>query len=139
MKKCTKCQEDKELGSFYKDKAFRDGRRSQCKTCDAKRRIGNSSVKNYHLKRDYGIDLAQYQLMQSEHNSCCAICGLSENDLGYSLCVDHNHVSGAVRGLLCKPCNLVVGNSQENKSTLLKTIEYLDRHEKSKQSGNRSD
>lgn len=139
MKKCSKCSEIKDLLSFYKDKGFKDGRRSQCKTCDNKRRIGNPSVKNYHLKRDYGIDLTQYQTMKSEHNSCCAICGSSEIELGYSLCVDHNHTSNEVRGLLCKPCNLVVGNSRENESILLKAIEYLKQYETGKQSGNRSD
>lgn len=139
MKKCTKCSETKELKYFYKDKAFKDGHRAQCKSCDNKRRLGNPSVKNYDLKRQYGITLSDYETMKTEHNSCCAICGLSEDRLGYSLCVDHNHTSLEVRGLLCKGCNLVVGNAREDKTILLKAIEYLEEYETSKQSGSRSD
>lgn len=138
MKKCTKCSEIKEPNQFYKDKAFKDGHRSCCKSCDNKRRIGNPAVKNYHLKKDYGITLTDYETMKTEHNSCCAICGLSEDRLGYKLCVDHNHTSKEVRGLLCKQCNLVVGNARENKEILLKTIEYLEVYETNKQSGSRS-
>lgn len=139
MKHCSKCSEQKELSQFYKDKAFKDGVRACCKACDGKRRVGNKSVRNYDLKRLYGITLADYDAMVTAHNSQCSICGLSESTLGYSLCVDHNHTSKEVRGLLCKPCNLVVGNAKEDKTILLKAVGYLELYEKSKSSGNKSD
>lgn len=139
MKKCSKCFQTKELGLFHKDGAFKDGRRACCKSCDNARRVGSLSVKNYDLKRLYGITLADYELMKSTHNSCCAICGLSEDTLGYSLCVDHNHASKEVRGLLCKPCNLVVGNAREDKTVLLNAIEYLSHYEKNKSSRRKPD
>ena len=58
-------------------------------------------------------------------NAECAICrrGLPELDNG--LKVDHNHVTGAVRMLLCHECNTALGLSKENVVTLSRMIEYL--------------
>lgn len=131
MKKCSKCNISKNLDLFYKDKAFRDGRRSQCKECDGARRVGSLSVKRYDLKRQYGISLEQYNELASKQEHKCAICSIARSTLNYDLCVDHNHNTGEVRKLLCKPCNLLVGNSLENIEILNKTIEYLRLYEKS--------
>lgn len=133
-KTCTKCSETKELSLFYRDKAFKDGHRSQCKSCDniktRRNYLKNNKYKDADLKRRYGIDVNQYSQILNNQNNCCAICNKDKSEFSYALCVDHNHRTGKVRGLLCKPCNLIVGNCLENKEILEKSITYLEHYEK---------
>lgn len=131
MKQCTKCSETKELSLFYKDKAFKDGHRSQCKSCDNKRHRNSLSSRKWELRKKYDLTLSQYKTMLASQNTKCAICGALQFDLKYRLCVDHDHETGEVRQLLCKPCNLVIGNCKENVNILSKAIEYLRSYEKS--------
>lgn len=59
--------------------------------------------------------------MLESQGSVCAICGCLP-----PLCVDHNHVTGVVRGLLCRNCNLALGGFKDNPDSLRKAITYLE-------------
>lgn len=66
-------------------------------------------TKDYNLRHAYGITLEDYERMANEQDGVCAICGESQvpkknNGNGY-LHVDHDHLSGKIRGLLCHLCN----------------------------------
>lgn len=80
------------------------------------------------LKQKYGITVEQYESMFREQGGACAICG-GINLNGKRLFVDHNHETGAVRGLLCMNCNYLVGHGGDRKELLLRAAEYLDKHE----------
>lgn len=56
-------------------------------------------------KRIYGISNEDYQRMFMNQNGCCAICGKHQMQEKQALCVDHDHKTGKIRGLLCKRCN----------------------------------
>lgn len=43
-----------------------------------------------------------------------------------SACVDHDHETGRVRGLLCSHCNFMLGHAYDNKSILRQLMAYLD-------------
>ena len=59
-----------------------------------------------HLKRRYGLSLADYDKMYQQQIGGCAICTKrSLNSTGKRLAVDHNHRTNQVRGLLCSRCN----------------------------------
>jgi hypothetical protein len=73
--------------------------------------------------RNYGLTIEDYNTIISSQNNCCAMCKKEK-----PLCIDHHHVSGKVRGLLCRACNLVIGNVYENPAILLAGIEYLLRY-----------
>lgn len=68
--------------------------------------------KNAHLKRMYGITLEEYNQMKQEQNGKCAICSCEEkfkqNEKIKNLCVDHDHKTGEIRGLLCHRCNIAL-------------------------------
>jgi hypothetical protein len=61
------------------------------------------------LRRDYGITLEEYDAMLLAQNGCCYICKRHWSSFKKSLAVDHCHVSGKVRKLLCAKCNTAVG------------------------------
>lgn len=87
------------------------------------------SLKN-KFKRLYGITVEQFNARLSEQGGVCAICRRPESDLGSSgrlrpLSVDHDHVTGAVRGLLCNRCNGMLGYARDSVETLKGAIAYL--------------
>ena len=87
--------------------------------------------KNSDLKKNFGITLEDYQLMLDKQNGVCAICGQKEKRIHratgapMNLAVDHDHTTGAVRGLLCSPCNHGIGNFFESEVLLSRASEYL--------------
>jgi hypothetical protein len=94
------------------------------------------------LKRIYNITSVDYDKMLNEQNDRCAICGGTDTgmpNVDY-FCIDHDHsccstdktCGKCIRGLLCNVCNSLVGFSKENVGILLKTIEYLNTHNKNK-------
>lgn len=84
--------------------------------------------RNTMYKMRYGISLEDYEKMAKSQNNKCAICG-SEKDCGRGkLSVDHNHKTKKIRGLLCNPCNLMIGYARENIDNLLSAISYLSKH-----------
>ena len=78
----------------------------------------------YSLKK-YGIDHHQYTTMLTEQNYCCKICGTSIEDNSKRLAVDHCHVNGMVRSLLCHNCNVGLGNFKDDIDIMEKAISYL--------------
>jgi len=78
------------------------------------------------LKRLYNLNLNDYEKMLQEQKSCCAICSAKvEEERDKVLVVDHNHLTGNVRGLLCHKCNTGLGLFRDNEAYLLKAVEYL--------------
>ena len=95
------------------------------------RRRNPEQYKARYTKRNiekYGITVEQYHEMLKDQNSQCAICQKHSLDLNQRLCIDHDHRTGRIRGLLCRQCNLVIGNASEKIETLLQAIDYLRRN-----------
>lgn len=84
------------------------------------------SLRASHLKRKYGITLEDYDGMLVAQGGRCAICGEPEPD-GRSLHVDHDHDTGAVRGLLCFTCNAGIGMFDHDLRLLDAAADYLRR------------
>jgi len=105
--------------------------RNQYKREYYQRPYAKLSKKNQKLKRNYGITLEQYNQMFAEQKGLCAICGEKETTKNQyklrQLSVDHNHVTGQVRSLLCSNCNLLLGCAKDSKEILLKAILYLSK------------
>ena len=82
-----------------------------------------------YIKR-YGISTLEYIEIFIKQNGVCAICGNPETKtlLGIitNLSVDHDHITGDVRGLLCYRCNTGIGKLRDNSDLLRKAADYLD-------------
>ena len=74
----------------------------------------------------YGLSPAGYEAMLAEHGYTCAICSRPHTDT-HRLHVDHDHVTGAIRGLLCRHCNWVLGLVHDDADLLRSAIAYLSR------------
>lgn len=76
----------------------------------------------WKLATKYGLTVAQYQALLSSQDGKCAICAVSL----VKPCVDHNHKTGAVRGILCDGCNVGLGRFADNPQTLRRAADYLE-------------
>jgi hypothetical protein len=73
-----------------------------------------------HLKRAYGISPEDFERMKSSQGGLCAIC-LLHMKAPY---VDHDHLTGKVRGLLCSRCNSLLAGV-ERREWLMSAKRYL--------------
>lgn len=82
--------------------------------------------RNDNLKRLYGITEEAYQVLLEAQHYVCKICGAPYGSKKRAnLCVDHDHQTGRIRGLLCESCNKMLGFSNDNPTLLLRAIQYL--------------
>ena len=121
-KKCNSCGEELPIEYFRVDKRIDTGIASICKKCANKssREWKEKHPEQYakalwrcRLKKEYGITEKDYDRMYMEQLGVCAICEKPETrqlkGKTTLLCVDHDHETGKVRGLLCHRCNTVIG------------------------------
>jgi hypothetical protein len=78
------------------------------------------------LQRKYGISLDKFKSILDAQGGKCAIC-FSLNWHGRQPCIDHDHKSGKVRGILCHKCNLTIGMMGENAESVKRLWEYLQK------------
>ena len=71
-------------------------------------------------QRKYGISREIHEEMVAAQGGRCLICKRKAE-----LCIDHDHESGVVRGLLCRRCNMGLGYFGENPIILQRAIRYL--------------
>lgn len=146
---CPKCKNAKELWEFYKVNN-RNHYSTYCKTCqsefnkevNAKSEVrdkrlrknkerSKEQIEKYvdsDLKRKYGISLDDYNRMLLNQDFKCDICALNTKDNAQRFCVDHDHKTGKVRGLLCSQCNFLLGCSYECPEILSNAVIYLKKH-----------
>ena len=86
-------------------------------------------VKNTILKRKYKITLDRYNELYIKQGGVCAVC-FERETMKYLgkvrvLCVEHDHKTGKVRGLLCSNCNRALGLLQDSPVVVNSLKEYL--------------
>lgn len=81
---------------------------------------GKRKTRENWMRYKYGIDHDEYDRMFAEQAGACAICGDA-----VKLVVDHHHGTGAVRGLLCLPCNWGIGQLKDNPDVVARAVTYL--------------
>lgn len=80
-----------------------------------------------HEKRvteTYGLLKGEYALLYAFQGGKCALCRRATG-ASRKLSVDHDHATGKVRGLLCRPCNTLLGHARDKISFFRRCIRYL--------------
>ncbi len=155
VKKCTKCGQKRSIQEFYLNKKTKDGLTCWCKGCclESQRRYRKKYRATYlehgrnyrqrnrekirqqqrfsRIKRKYGLSETQYLALYRSQNSCCPICLISleicacGSNNEHTAFVDHDHITGRIRGLLCYRCNRALGGFKDRISFLERAIKYL--------------
>lgn len=142
---CSACRQDKPWASFAPCPGRRPfGLASHCLECDGGRKAAQKRQKYWALTPDerrvfnrrqnirrFGITLDDYEERFKAQRGVCAICRKPESVEHHStnevqpLVVDHDHDSGAVRGLLCTRCNKGIGLLMHRPEVLEAAAAYL--------------
>ena len=136
LKECIWCHFALPLSAFSIDSTQKDGLRVYCRQCRSERRVGEHSKRDltkYNIARkkwrgaqteeDRNIDYGAVLLSQGNK---CAICRKPAVEYKTRFCIDHNHETGEVRGLLCHNCNLALGSFKDSVDSLKRAIKYLE-------------
>lgn len=133
-KTCNRCGETKPSADFIphrpycrscraawqRDYIARDRAKANARS-KAWRDAGGGRIAKF---KAYGITPAIYEAMLEAQGGVCAICGDLPGDR--ELAVDHDHETGAVRGLLCTRCNPALGMLRDDVDLLARAIKYLN-------------
>lgn len=149
---CSNCKIEKPIEDFWKNKAEKSGRQHQCKIClgtynknnpnttkakanawtrDWQKKNPEKTAKNQRVQdlKKYGITPGEYTELFTKQNGVCLICGsppVGKGKINNRLSVDHCHKTGKIRGLLCEPCNLLLGLAKDRAELLYKAAEYIE-------------
>lgn len=131
LKRCPACERDLPATTdhFSRRSASKDGFQAQCKPCRsaqfkeyrAKSDTHARACRKWRLRTFYGLDEERLEAMAEAQGHRCAGCKSRLK----GLVVDHCHVHGHVRGLLCNSCNLTLGHAKDNVDTLRRLADYL--------------
>lgn len=142
-KKCSTCYRSLPLSEFYRNQYGAEGRQSCCKRCQCKKSktwrkahpekvkattaAWESRNKNRRkdtcLRRAHGLTLEGYTALFMSQDGLCAICRAAPTKEYFD--VDHDHKTGAVRGLLCNGCNQGLGHFRDRPDLLKAAADYL--------------
>lgn len=140
-KPCNDCGITQPMTSYAQKGGKRPGvKDGTCRKCRARRtrewaqRVGPRRARRGMLMRNYGITEIEVAAMLASQGGACAICGDTEMPIDkrtgkpYDLAIDHDHVTGKVRELLCPGCNNGLGCFRDSLERLHKAIAYLEKH-----------
>lgn len=120
-KECNICLRKLPINKFIK-------RKGKNKTCHS------TACSKCHNLKEFKISSIDFEYLLKKQNGLCGICGLPEiandkhKDYKREMAVDHDHLTGKIRGLLCTNCNLGIGHFKDDDSKLWKAILYLKKH-----------
>lgn len=113
-KRCPDCGEVKPKEARPLNRRSRDGLGSYCKMCHTRR--SNST----YFMRTYGLTAAELDVLLEQY-PVCPICRINEPKH-----VDHDHVSGSVRGILCFTCNAALGQLRDDPEIIRRAADYVE-------------
>jgi hypothetical protein len=140
---CKKCQVEKPMAEFQRDKHRKNGHAYSCKSCmrplkkeSGRRWRDKPENRDEYRKKDrwyqrkyaYGITKEQFFEILAKQGGGCAICKhIPPGEVDKHMVVDHHHASGVIRGLLCQKCNRSLGMFKDSVSLLRTAALYLER------------
>jgi hypothetical protein len=152
--RCIDCKRVLPVEQFHVNRARKCGYTSYCKICSKVRTDGwraanpdrNRAVMNewrrknaarvaeydrrHHLMHEYGLTPEEYDAMVARQDGKCAACGSDDprNNQYGRWPIDHDHATRTVRELLCNPCNVAIGQVNDDVDRLMALATYLLKH-----------
>lgn len=83
------------------------------------------TARERYLLKTYGITEDQYKELLKKQGDSCAVCLRGKETFPKNLAVDHNHVTGEIRGLLCAYCNHRLVGRHRNPDLLQRVVDYI--------------
>lgn len=134
-KACSGCGVSKPATTefFYANESLSDGLSSKCKPCkrayqrekyERDQEAKKEADRRYRL-RQKGLEPEDYERLLESQDGTCAICDEPPKQID-RLCVDHNHDTGEVRGLLCRTCNQGIGLLGDAPEGVRSALQYLE-------------
>jgi hypothetical protein len=125
---CKNCSENFEALAI---KVRAGGAKFCSDKCYKEFRLKNKKDEKYlnkinQKKHKYGLNESEYLKLFTVQNNKCGICNKSFKKI--RACVDHNHDTKKVRGLLCDKCNRGLGFFDDNIENMKNAIEYLKKN-----------
>lgn len=139
-KRCNKCSQVKPIDEFDKHAMCKGGYVGYCKGCRRAYDRVRTARPDYHFKRNlwvsYRLRMPDYDGLIEKQLGRCAICVQPLGDYRKTIHVDHDHACnhpgkgdkscrGCVRGILCQPCNTLVGWVESRRHLLDSVLLYL--------------
>ena len=88
------------------------------------KRLSKAGAHERRVQKVYGLQPGEYGRIYLYQGQVCAICGRATGATR-ALSVDHDHKTGLVRGLLCRPCNDLLGHIRDQVSVARRIVHYL--------------
>jgi len=117
---------------------FSRSKEPRCRSCSIKNRMkGKLSKSDYQrqwtMLKKYNLNLLDFETLWLAFKGQCGICNrnltIPANTQGQQLssaCIDHNHTTGKLRGLLCNGCNKGIGLLKDNKEIVYSAYKWLE-------------
>lgn len=135
VRTCRKCRVSKPITDFYVRKYKpHTPLRAECKDCTRKLQKKYRESKPDEVARSksvsmYKLSKAEYDRLHDQHNGLCGVCKNPQPPGRFKrLCIDHDHATNNIRGLLCNSCNMVLGKVKDSPELLRKLAEYVELH-----------
>lgn len=131
---CKPCQRkmttEYKYGSQEKREAYQQRERIRKSLPENRRK-----TRDYKLRKAYGVTLEYVERLVVEQGGLCGVCKTTpvvaiDRDCGKGngrSHVDHDHITGQVRGVLCGLCNYMLGAAKDDPRILMNAISYLER------------
>jgi hypothetical protein len=115
MKTCPRCKRALPRGKFHKDNSSSDGLQTYCKRCVKEYQTANRKrINQQKFKYTHGVGLIYKNFLLAAQDWHCPICGKIIEPNSSDACLDHEHETGKIRGVLCRGCNLYIGKYGDN-------------------------
>ena len=118
-KYCPGCDKVSPLSNWHRNATASGGYAAYCKDC--RRKQGEAD----HLRRTFGLTIEERDELFASQDGLCAICRVRPIKH-----IDHDHPTGEVRGGLCGPCNMGLGQFEDEPRRLRAAARYLELHQK---------
>jgi hypothetical protein len=156
FKRCSRCKKTETEVHFSPSKHHIDGATNWCNLCQREYYLKNKDrinaknkeyqeknkdriskqrkefykknsdrLKEIKMMRVYGIGMEDFARLLNNQNNACAVCK-TKNPIGNGFCVDHDHKTGVIRGILCPGCNTAIGLMRDDPQILQSAISYLE-------------